>query len=254
MQKKSLVVLALAGLLAAESVTAYAAPSISTDPVIVDVNTGGGGGGRGSRRGSGGSTGPVRVINLTSSAQNEQPIGPGGVTIQDPNTPLGAWTPTAAEEIQMTAGAQTNEKGETIVGNVAVGFVQGENATAGLPETVVNSMNNINSGQPLDQALGTTSLTGYNALTGTHVISVTDAATGTAAFGNVQVSLYVPNLVDGLNNVSILYYNNATGTWSLILVNAIDLANKTVTVGVPGSGVLSVVYQRQAAGTQAAQQ
>ena len=274
MQKKSLVVLALAGMLAAESVTAFAAPSIGTGPVILDVipggggggggsSSGGGGGGGGSSSGGGGGGGSTRTINRTSAAQEPGTEGPnasgipGAVVILDANTPLAAAPATATanpEEVKMAAGTQTNEKGETIVGNVAVGFVQGENALAGLPQVVVGLMNNINSGQPLDQALNTTSLAGYNALTGTHVISVTDTATGAAVTGNIQVSLYVPNLVDGLANVSILFYDNATGNWILIPVSAVDVANKTVTVSVPGSGVLSVVYQRQAAaaGTQAA--
>ena len=100
MQKKSLVVLALAGMLAAESVTAFAAPSIGTGPVILDVipggggggggsSSGGGGGGGGSSSGGGGGGGSTRTINRTSAAQEPGTEGPnasgipGAVVILD---------------------------------------------------------------------------------------------------------------------------------------------------------------------------
>ena len=86
-------------------------------------------------------------------------------------------------------------------------------------------------------------MSGYNALTGTHAVVTKNAATGAVEDTATEVVLYVPNLVDGLGNVSILYYNNATGTWMVIPATQIDPVTKLVYATVPGSGTLSVVYK-----------
>ena len=62
--------------------------------------------------------------------------------------------------------------------------------------------------------------------------------------GEVAVSLYVPNLVQGLNNVQVLFYDNATGLWKLINPANVDVANKKITVNISGSGSFSVVYKK----------
>ena len=87
-------------------------------------------------------------------------------------------------------------------------------------------------------------LTGYNALVGTHAIVTKDAATNTEKAGLVEVPLYVPNLVDGLGEVQVLFYNNLTGTWTLIQPNRIDTASKMLWFNIPNSGTLSVIYKR----------
>ena len=84
---------------------------------------------------------------------------------------------------------------------------------------------------------------GIKALTGTHEIITKDANTGTVKTGPVEVSLYVPNLVANVNNVQLLFYDNATGQWQLIPAVKVDPVTKTVAVNVPGSGTLSVVYK-----------
>ena len=52
-----------------------------------------------------------------------------------------------------TAGehaVETNSRGQAVIGDTALEFVQGANAAvAGLPEPVVNTINSINSGKPL---------------------------------------------------------------------------------------------------------
>ena len=66
-------------------------------------------------------------------------------------------------------------------------------------------------------------LTGYNALVGTHAIVTKDAATNAEKAGAGGSSLlYVPNLVDGLGEVQVLFYNNLTGTWTVIQPNKVD--------------------------------
>ena len=83
-----------------------------------------------------------------------------------------------------------------------------------------------------------------SALTGTHAIITKDASTAAVKTGVVEVSLYVPNLLDSLEGVSVLFYDNATGRWVLLQPIRVDAAAKTVTVNVSGSGTLSVVYKR----------
>ena len=146
-----------------------------------------------------------------------------------------------------TTGQQvtTNSKGQAVIGDTAVGFASSVAATAGLPENVVSAINEINAGKPLAEAVQTLDLTGYNALTGTHAIITMDANTGAVKTGAVEVSLYVPNLVENLANVQVLFYDNATGQWQLIPAVKVDPVTKTVAVNVPGSGTLSVVYKNQ---------
>lgn len=117
-------------------------------------------------------------------------------------------------------------------------------AVAGLPEPVVNTINSINSGKPLSEAVPGLDLAGYNALVGTHAIMTKDAATNTEKTGQVEVPLYVPNLLDGLGDVEVLFYNNMTGTWQLIKPTRVDAGSKMLWFNAPGSGTLSVVYKK----------
>ena len=103
-----------------------------------------------------------------------------------------------------------------------------ERAVAGLPESTVTTINGINSGSPLSGVVPGTNLDGYNALISTHAIVTKDAATDTEKAGMVEVPLYVPNLVDGLGEVQVLFYNNLTGTWTVIQPNRVDAASKTI--------------------------
>lgn len=139
----------------------------------------------------------------------------------------------------------TNSRGQAVVGNTALEFVQGSGgAVSGLPETVVNAINGINSGLPLNQVISDVDLTGYNALVGTHAIVTKDAVTNAEKAGPVEVPLYVPNLVDGLGEVQVLFYNNLTGTWTVIQPSRIDAASKMIWFNIPNSGTLSVIYKR----------
>ena len=144
-----------------------------------------------------------------------------------------------------TTGQQvtTNSKGEAVIGDTAVAFADSTAATAGLPSDVVSAINDINAGKPLNEVVQGVDLTGFYALTGTHAIITKDANTGTVKTGPVEVSLYVPNLVANVNNVQLLFYDNATGQWQLIPAVKVDPVTKTVAVNVPGSGTLSVVYK-----------
>lgn len=137
-----------------------------------------------------------------------------------------------------------DSRGQAVVGDTALELVQGGGATVGLPEAVVNTINGINAGQTLSNVVPGVDLTGYNALTGTHAIMTRVPGTATEKLGSAQTPLYVPNLIDGLGTVQVLYFNNHTGRWELLTPSSIDVASKTLWVTIPGSGTLSVVYRR----------
>ncbi|MBR9955177.1 hypothetical protein KE531_16415 [Eubacteriaceae bacterium Marseille-Q4139] len=205
---------------------------------------------------------PALASSSSSSDDNEPAYD---VTVYDPNASTtvtvgengvkttGVGTSTSANGSSIAVVVETttpsgtpitvNENGEAVIGNKIVGFAGGSAATAGLPTAVVDTINAINSGRTLSEVVTGVDVSGYNALTGTHAVVTKNAATGAVEDTATEVVLYVPNLVDGLGNVSILYYNNATGTWMVIPATQIDPVTKLVYATVPGSGTLSVVYK-----------
>ena len=134
--------------------------------------------------------------------------------------------------------------GTATVGDTQIGFASGEAATAGLPAQTVAAINAINAGTNLTEAVKDVDLNGYSALTSVQAIVAKDVNTKQAKTGDVAVSLYVPNLVQGLNNVQVLFYDNATGLWRLINPSNVDAANKKITVNISGSGSFSIVYRK----------
>ena len=174
-------------------------------------------------------------------------VGENGVKTTGVGTSTSANGSSIAVVVETTTPSGTpitvNENGEAVIGNKIVGFAGGNAATAGLPAAVVDTINAINSGRTLSEVVTGVDVSGYNALTGTHAVVTKNAATGAVEDTATEVVLYVPNLVDGLGNVSILYYNNATGTWMVIPATQIDPVTKLVYATVPGSGTLSVVYK-----------
>lgn len=127
--------------------------------------------------------------------------------------------------------------------NVAAAFAVGAAETAGLPETVVASINGINTGTDLATAVGNPDLAGYSALTQTAAVVLQDTTTKTVANKETTVTLYIPNLIEGLQNVKILYYENATGLWKVVDPTAIDFSKKTVTFTMFGSGTVTVIHK-----------
>ena len=127
--------------------------------------------------------------------------------------------------------------------NVAAAFAVGAAEVAGLPEAVVASINNINTGANLATAVGNPDLAGYAALTQTAAVVLQDKTTNTAADKEVTVTLYIPNLIEGLQDVKILYYENATGLWKVVNPIALDYSKKTVTFNMFGSGTVTVIHK-----------
>ena len=134
--------------------------------------------------------------------------------------------------------------GTAVIGDIQVGFATGEAATAGLPAQTVAAINAINAGNTLADVVKDVDLNGYSALTSVQAIVAKDVNTNQPKTGEVAVSLYVPNLVQGLNNVQVLFYDNATGLWKLVNPANVDVANKKITVNISGSGSFSIVYKK----------
>lgn len=227
MKKKSVAALILAAALAAQPMCVFASSSSSSDDGEVTTTTT-----------TTGSTKSDTAVTVTATGVKTT----GATTSADPKgTSIGV-----VVETTTTTGQQVtvNSRGEAVVGNVAIGFAKdAQSATSGLPSQVVSTINEINSGKNLAEVIKDVDVTGFNALTGTHAIITKDAATGQIKDTPTEVSLYVPNLVAGLNNVEVLFYNNVTGKWVLLPAVKVDPVTKTVAVNIPGSGTLSVVYK-----------
>ena len=222
MRKKIATIVLTTALAASQAVCTYAAGSAGTDPVINSGSSS-----DGSSYDSGVKTG------TTTSSTSATKSGQGNNVVQ-----IGVG--------QTSSGAQveTNSRGQAVVGNTALEFVQDSgNAVAGLPESV-DAINGINSGRPLNEAVPDVDLTGYNALVGTHAIVTKDAATNAEKTGAVEVPLYIPNMVDGLGDIEVLFYDNMTGTWKVIKPNKVDIGSKMIWFEVPNSGTFSVIYKR----------
>ena len=223
MRKKIATIVLTTALAASQAVCTYAAGSAGTDPVINSGSSS-----DGSSYDSGVKTG------TTTSSTSATKSGQGNNVVQ-----IGVG--------QTSSGAQveTNSRGQAVVGNTALEFVQDSgNAVAGLPESVVSAINGINSGRPLNEAVPDVDLTGYNALVGTHSIVTKAAATNAEKTGAVEVPLYIPNMVDGLGDIEVLFYDNMTGTWKVIKPNKVDIGSKMIWFEVPNSGTFSVIYKR----------
>ena len=120
----------------------------------------------------------------------------------------------------------------------SVSFATDNNALreAGLSWDLIDKINTINAGtEALYRTIGTTNMVGYAPL----------APVQTALAGNgVSLNLYVPNLVEGLNDVQILYYNQATKAWELMAPTSINYATKEVTVNLSGTTPFTIVYKK----------
>ena len=56
------------------------------------------------------------------------------------------------------------------------------------------------------------------------------AGTRVEKTGATNMPVYVPNLVEGLGTVQVLFYNNMTSKWELITPTSVDVANKMIHV------------------------
>lgn len=81
-------------------------------------------------------------------------------------------------------------------------------------------------------------LSGYNPL-----VRIQNMETAETNGQPVEFSIYVPNLVENLNNVQVLILNSSTGKWELVAPTGIDPVTKMVTVSLNFTGPMTVVYK-----------
>ncbi|MEG2426980.1 MAG: hypothetical protein RSB58_00900 [Clostridium sp.] len=218
--RKTQVGLLVAGLVLMQSMTVFAANSPGTGPVIVPDRD----------HGSSSSSSAPTYREMTT---NDAAVLPGVAGITGTVGTVGT-------------GGSAGGDGSVTIGNNKVSFAVGKALTAGLSAQVTETVEEINSGtRPLYQAIGTPLAVGYSALTPIQSIIATDITTQTAATAPVSLTFYIPNLIQGLNNIQILYYNQTSKSWEMMAPTAIDFATKQVTVGLPGSTPFTIVYKRK---------
>lgn len=180
---------------------------------------------------------PMSALAAKSPSTSSGSDSDSSYTTTTPTPPSGTTTTTEDGKSLTTNGAGSNTE------SVAAIFAVGHAETAGLPETVVSSITSINSGVDLATAVGNPDLAGYAALTKTSAVVLQDTTTQGVANKEATVTLYIPNLIEGLQNVKILYYENATGLWKVVDPTAIDFSKKTITFNMFGSGTVTVIHQ-----------
>lgn len=246
MKKKAIISLLVATAMTAQCTTAFGARSTQSSDSQPSYSS------------SSGQT--STVVTVTSSGVK--------TTAEVTSTNAGGSTIAIAVNTKTASGVDitVNSKGEAVIDGKTVSFAKSEAATAGLSSAVVDTINSINGGKALSEVVvgydltertaenGTPdldtskaprmNLRGYNALTGTHAIVTKNANTGKVEDTLTETVIYVPNLIEGLGTVSVLYYDNTTGKWLLLRPTKIDTRSKLVYVTVTGSGTASIVYKK----------
>lgn len=224
--KKRYIGIVLAAIMMAQPVMAQGAvnPSPNTKPVVTPSKD---------RDDSNSSSKPLDTTGSAGAGITRAATGSGG---------LAGGTATGG-----TAGGGSGSAGNSItVGNTEIRFASNEEVKESFSQNVVETINTINSGTtPLYRAIGTPETVGYNPLIPVQTLVMTDAATQTKVDERVTVSLYVPNLVEGLNDVQLLYYNTVTKKWEFMAPSAIDYATKQVTVTLGSDTAFTVVYRNK---------
>ena len=141
-----------------------------------------------------------------------------------------------AEEDGQTAG---EEKEASLV------FTMGSDSDAArlVSQDVLDQVAAINQGESLAEVTGMEELENYYALTTMHIILAKDRETDEEATGSGTLSLYVPNLLKSLKDVSALFYDLEEQEWRLVAIDVVDAPNKRVSMTLNGSGMLTKIYR-----------
>ena len=167
-------------------------------------------------------------------------LGPGltGGVIGDTAVGITISNGTATGSVPGNSGAAIS------LGDITVRFATNEENKESFPWNVVETINTINAGTtPLYRAIGTPDTVGYNPLIPVQTLIAEDAATQAKRTDSVTVTLYVPNLMENLNNVQILYYNEETKMWEFVAPSAVDFATKQISMTLKGNTPFTVVYK-----------
>lgn len=171
-----------------------------------------------------------------SSVSSGIKITSGAVVIND-QTGTGGSLVTGEAAKALADGTRLN------IDNVEVEIVQGPASKAGIPAGDLKTIASINKGESLSNVITDIKLSGYKALLQTSTISVKDKTTNTEIKTDIIISFYVPNLIESLKEVQVLFYDRASGKWIVISPDGIDYKNKKLSVKVTGSGVFTVLYR-----------
>lgn len=215
MRVKGLIVVAMAAALVSMPVVAGAAGSPSRRP---------------SSSGSSGSSGGSGVISsgtIVGGSSDTVSTGSGTATVG------GTQVIVAGNGTKLNVSATTTSSSGTVTAlvssNAEVTAAVGESKTAGLPDGTVSVIRALDSGNL--SAVPGVDLSGKNAYGSTVALR--------AEAGNQPTTLYVSGLPE--NGVaSILFYNNGTGTWTVITAT-VDPATNTVSFVAPYSGTAIVI-------------
>lgn len=138
--------------------------------------------------------------------------------------------------------ATMGSNGERVTGNVAVGFVGGTAATAGLPETVVSAIDSLTKGVSAAEVLADNTLSDFKNVGAPRAIVVKDAATNQATVAPTKVTVQVDTLPATVQEAYALCYDNATGQWIRVPAT-VNPVTKTVSFEIPGSCTVQIVVK-----------
>jgi len=124
--------------------------------------------------------------------------------------------------------------GGAVVGDQVVTIATGAAETAGLPEGVVNVINQLNKGTGAETAIPDQDMTGYKKLGNTRALIVSSQSTGKTDAVATEVTLQVSGINKETRKLVAVYYNNATGRWERAEAR-FNVATGEVTFIAPGS-------------------
>jgi hypothetical protein len=234
--KKPIKAIALAVLLAAMPVTAFAAGSPNAGNTDYSSNNDSSDDGSSSNSSSSGNsssssgTGSSSVVTAgNGTAVNNNGSTPGSTEVPADITVITQ----SGDKVEVKAATTNNSSGITsgfVDNGSKVTVVTGEAVTEGLPEAVVATINAVNTTGDLSgiQGIDTTGKSAYG-----------NTVTINAEAENLPVSIYVSSLPAG-DTVQVAFYNKNTKTWMLIDA-VVDHATSIITFTAPTSGTAVVV-------------
>lgn len=242
MKKKGLKVLGTAVALAMVPAVVFAAGSISRP----SSGGSGGGGGSHSSSSSSGSTitsGTGAAVSATTTASKSTSVvtSDDGSKTSITSTVIDATTGytvgVVVDTTTSTGAAVTNDNGAAAVGNSRVSLATGAEKTYGLPDDVVNTIAAVDAGN-VDAVPGLAN-PGYHKVSQSMALINKNAA-GQVQVADVETTLYCTT-IPANGTLAILFYNNATNTYSYLPITAYDAAKKTVSFVLPTSGTAWIV-------------
>lgn len=192
-----------------------------------------------------------RENTRTDSEETDAGSGDPGADFAGRNTGTGEGNAVQGRnEVNQEANDGNSEEPEILEDAAADSGLINENTlkfsmaqVPGLPEEVAAQMEQINAGGLLKEIVGLDELEGFYALIGAKQILAVDPDTQEEVVGSGKLTLYVPNLLKSLADVSVLFYDKADSRWRIIPAEQTDTEARTVTVTLTGSGVLTVIYR-----------